>query len=741
MRNIDHRFNIFFSIMEETVLGIDLGTTNCCVSVWKGRRSEIILDEFGNKTIPSVVAFYKSLKLVGKDAKNMIDIIPENTFYDVKRIIGLDYESIKDIKYFTYKIKKGDNGEVIVSLTESENLNKDIKMDYYPEEISAMLLSKIKIMAQNYLKKKISKAVITIPAYYGDAQRQATKNAATIAGLEVVALINEPTAAALAYGITTGKSKKKNILVYDLGGGTLDVSLLNIEDDVFRVLATSGDIHLGGEDFDHRIMEYVLQGKKINSISHQMLKKACETAKKILTTNDFANITFEEFNIKISREIFEKECEELFNRCLTPIIDVLKKADVNVGEVSDVILVGGSTRMPRIKRILKEYFGEEVIRDNVNPDEVVSIGASIHGYSLVNNTTSFSDGIILLDIVPLSLGIETLNGIMTPILPRGSILPSKKHSIFTTTEDNQTNLTIKIYEGERKLTKDNYLIGIFELKNIKPAPRGTHTIKITFDIDTNGMLFVSVHDKQSSQSNNIIINSLRSSKGKMSDEQIQKLLDEANKMESVDMENYKKISYVNELSNIASILSKNNKEESENIVEWIKNDHELEEIKNKLDIVKGKYIMLLTSEKKDEFIQEEEELKMDEEKMIKDTLLDLCDSVKKNNKESFVTDYIEVVYLWIYSNPLLSYNEYVDKITEIENFRSNIPFRRLEQLCIDLKTNINDLNISEKDLDILEDVLIETLTWLSDNTTEKESIYNNKFDEINNLCNSFNLLS
>ncbi len=739
---------------EEQVIGIDLGTSNCCVSISNKGRIEVIVDEYGNRTIPSIVSFYKSIRLVGKNALPLL----KNQFNNVKRIIGKKYSEL-NLSEFDFKIINKDDLPILC--LENDDDTKDIKKEYYPEEIIAILLQKLKEYASIYLKKNITKAVITVPAYFRDSQRSATKDAATIAGLEVISIINEPTAAAISYGCHTKSEKKRNILVYDLGGGTLDVSILCVDNGVFHVLAVSGDNNLGGIDFDNKIFEYILNYCKKNKIDIQeknisLIKKKCEEAKKKLSIHDTVYININDINIMIDREIFEKQCYELFSRCKEPILDSLKKSDVNIKEITDVILVGGSTRIPRIRSMISEIFGENIIKDNVDPDEVVSHGASIHGYCLANPKSSFTENIVLLDVVPLSLGVETLNGIMNVIIESGSIIPLKKTSLFSTSEDNQTSVTIKIYEGDRIMTQDNFLVGIFELQNLKPLPKGVNVIKITFEIDYNGILLVSIHDKQSFQINNITISSLRSSKGRMSEEQIQKLIQEAKDNKENDIQKAKKIGNAYKLRSMCEGIL-NNKGASETDKEYIKNTlkwldelsiKNYNEIETKIGIIKNIYSSLILDSSEDTLKNSEEDNsysgtletisandKIDD---IKKSLLDLCNDLKeKEGVGQHILDYIDTVYMWIYSEISITYNDCLTRIHELERMTNNNElFYELESLCITLKNSVNSnsINLPSDKLDKLDEYVINMLKWLQEHLNESIDIYNEKIKEVNTFC-------
>lgn len=429
---------------DEIIVGIDLGTTNSCIGIWRKKNLEIIPDKFGNRTIPSVVAFTSKSKYVGREAKKQIDVNPENTFYEVKRLIGRKYDDdtvVNDMQFLTYTVDKNEQDNVILKT----NL-KNRKNSYNPEELSAILLLELKYMAEEYLKRPITKAVISVPAYFNDSQRQATKDAALIAGLECVRIINEPTAAALAYGLEKAsvcKDKDINVIVYDLGGGTLDVSLLNISNGIFQVLGSSGNTHLGGADFDNRLITFCMTEFKkkhnyqnlenLSSISFQKLKQACEEAKKRLSETTKTTIAVKEFYdgknlfLTITRELFEKLCRDLFILCLKSLDDVLKSCEMDKTSIDEIILVGGCSRIPAIRNNLKLYFGGKIEpNSSVNPDEVVAAGAAIQGYILSHDTDPFSENVVLLDIIPLSLGVETIGGVMNQIIPRNSVIPIKR---------------------------------------------------------------------------------------------------------------------------------------------------------------------------------------------------------------------------------------------------------------------------------------------------------------------------
>lgn len=774
-----------------TVLGIDLGTTNCCVSVWKNHRSEIITDEHGNSTIPSVVAFYKSLRLVGKEARDMTDIIPHNTFYDIKRLIGLSYSDKivqNHLSFFAYRIEEADN-KLIVGLTNKDDLSTNVKLNYTPEEISAILLARIKVMAEAYLNEPITQAVITVPAYFTDAQRQATRDAGLIAGLDVIAMINEPTAAAIAYGIGDKNDKKdKIVVVYDLGGGTLDTSLLKITDGVFQVLATTGNTNLGGEDFDIRILNNVLEGFKkedISPVSFQILKKACENAKKQLSFVDSVQINIPNFAgktslcTKLDRETFEKICNDLFIMCMKPVISLLKSADINVGEVSDIVLVGGSTRIPRIRRMLQEFFGDRLdgFQNTVDPDQVVACGAAIHGYTLTHKDDPLSDEIVLLDVIPLSLGVEVLDGAMSIIIPRNTIIPAKKEAMFSTLKDDQDSVSINIYEGERKLTKDNRLLGTFELSGIKKAPRGVAAIKIIFEVDMDGILHITASEKHSGKQEKISVTDGRLAKGRLSEIEIDRLVKISQDNELEDKVNYTKMRLHNELDDLCANIRDNLKKEdcslSDDVKQKVINElstikqqqiDNIDELKRVVEDIKKKYSLFILNigvtdiasaslEQTGTTVHGDDEPDVVHDNIgysttksdAKDKLLDLCALVKSQYPEDeSIRDYIETIYLWIYTNQL-SEIELEQKIVEVEHTINKgvkeSSFSQLEQMCWALKMNIDadQFSIDDKNLELLNDEVISTIKWLSDldevDRHDLEHVFAQKIDYINNMCN------
>ena len=765
----DEENDIPDELKNQNIIGIDLGTTNTCVGIWRNEELEIIPDEYGNRTIPSFVAYSNVNRYVGLDAKNQKELNPTNVFYDVKRLIGRKMNDPlieKEKDYYSYKMQASETGNILLA----PDLTN--KATFTPEEISAAVLNKVKQMASNYLREKVTKCIITIPAHFNDGQRQATKDAAMIAGLDCVRIINEPTAAALAYGLlkrtvsSDGEEILKKIMVYDFGGGTLDVSLLNINNGIFEVLASGGNMRMGGSDFDNRLMSFCVSKFKrqngfsditeLSNLALQKLRQQCEQAKKILSMSLKTQIGVKNFYkekdlfVSLTRKDFEAMCKDLFLICLKPVDDVLRKCGMTTDDVDEVILVGGMTRMPKIRELMKYKFNKEP-NCTINPDEAVAAGAAIQGYLLSHKDDPFSEAVTLLDTTSLSLGVEADGGVMSVIIERGSIIPNSEVKDYSTDTDNVTSVNIKIYEGERRLTKDNFFVGEFELTGFTPQPRGIPEIEVKFYVDSSGIIVVTATNKKTCDATSLTVTS---NKGRLTKAQIEQLIEESQEFEIKDILEKRQKEYYSEIdvfcNNILTNINNNEFKLSDKdrtivindikkVLSWLKekkyNERDEDEYKKVTENMKHQYGILVLKGTLEQ--NEVKELTDDSNKGVTTIYGNDDDDDEQNMNQNFrkVKEEDDMN------------QAFVQMEEEQQGFKGlsepeKAEFKELRQAVTDLCYSVFEIvssentKISSAHLTELRDYIDDALVWLHVHEKPTREEYKGKIDEINKTCDT-----
>lgn len=746
---------------EDIIIGIDLGTTNSCVGVWRNKNFEIITDTHGNRTIPSAVAFTNRSKYVGKPAQRQTDLNPENTYYEVKRLIGKKFSDSsvqKDIPFFTYELEPDEDDSILLKSSLSGR-----KQHYTPEEISALILMELKFMAESYLKKQVTKAIITVPAYFNDSQRQATKDAARVAGLQCIRILNEPTAAALAYGLermSRNLEDEINVIVVDIGGGTTDCSILNIDNGMFETKASTGNTHLGGADFDNALISFcknffkrkygIKKLEGISLLSLQKLKKECESAKKMLSSTWKTTIAVKDFYddknliLTITREQFHTLIKDLLILCLKPVRDCVESAEMQLSDIDEIILVGGCTRMPIIRENLQLMFNGKSLNTNINPDEVVAVGAALQGY-LINYPDAFSENFVLLDIIPLSLGVEVIGGVMDILIPRNSVIPIDRKRKYTTDTDNETSINVNVYEGERTMTKDNFMVGSFKLEGIEEAPRGIPRIEITFEVDINGIINVTAEDLDNNQNKHTI--TISGNKGRLSKDKIEELVREAEDLELEDRVEREKKRLYYETDDLCAAIWHNIhdkkcklkdkdvkmiEEDVNKIRDWLQDKHfmdrETKEYDKILKRIKKRYATLIcrTNKEKDKFSAQKES--QGEGTAVYGDDVDVDEEVLKKMQQEYNLALNKV------EDEEFGLNEEMDdeERAEIKELR-----HKLHELCetvFDI-LGCNTLKIGEKDQEELTNYVDDVMLWMyvEEKITKQE--YNKRIEEVNDACN------